>query len=475
MIKNVSFFVLAFFLSAVAFAQISTFGIVSDKPAYKLVNYDEDGFWSRLDTFYINYDDDLNILSTVAHNEEFEIKLDNKLYSLKYDYHTTYYEINGINLAKNIIDSAYLLCYDIASQTLSHKNLPNKDVYTECRMTYLKSKNAFAIASNRMDSASTQANPIKKLCLSIIDTSGNLLNYKEYENEAHDLCIAEQGNNILIEPLTQNIDRKLYYINSTSLDIFDSISVVEFGRIKVVNDSIIILSGCSDFVGIYNTISKTEKHYLINSGSASTARYLSYSIMQDEWDLNFRNLDSIFYCYMIFHYNPDAESGYPYENLGIKIANFNRDGDQNFSYIFNEFEPNDRKIPRGIVCTQDGGIIITLITDSVSYINGYFNTCFKNNYLLKLDFNGGIVGLRSLDPKKVIALAYPNPTKDFVNINCSSKIINLDIYNAIGQKVYSKKVGSESLRLDVSGFEKGNYILKIKTSEGETTKKIIVE
>ncbi|MBP1629838.1 MAG: hypothetical protein H6Q15_731, partial [Bacteroidetes bacterium] len=51
MIKNVSFFLLAFFLSAVSFAQISTFyqtdsvkikGIVSDKPAYKLVNYDED-------------------------------------------------------------------------------------------------------------------------------------------------------------------------------------------------------------------------------------------------------------------------------------------------------------------------------------------------------------------------------------------------------------------------------------------------
>jgi endonuclease I len=63
---------------------------------------------------------------------------------------------------------------------------------------------------------------------------------------------------------------------------------------------------------------------------------------------------------------------------------------------------------------------------------------------------------------------YPNPMKDWVNINISDQIntetMVISISDEAGRQVYSsEKNGGKQLKLDVSGFPRGFYFLTIKT------------
>ncbi|MDR0789700.1 MAG: leucine-rich repeat protein [Bacteroidales bacterium] len=70
---------------------------------------------------------------------------------------------------------------------------------------------------------------------------------------------------------------------------------------------------------------------------------------------------------------------------------------------------------------------------------------------------------------------YPNPATSNVIIDCTDKINSLEIVNLLGQQVYSAKVDKNNTMIDVSNFAKGNYVAKIYTDKGVTTKKFVVE
>jgi hypothetical protein len=66
---------------------------------------------------------------------------------------------------------------------------------------------------------------------------------------------------------------------------------------------------------------------------------------------------------------------------------------------------------------------------------------------------------------------YPNPAKDGIYINTDAEDYEIQIINLNGQVLYSgKNVG----RVDVSGFAKGIYFVRIKTDDKVETKKLII-
>ena len=72
---------------------------------------------------------------------------------------------------------------------------------------------------------------------------------------------------------------------------------------------------------------------------------------------------------------------------------------------------------------------------------------------------------------------YPNPAKDEVNIKWNStEDVSLRIYNATGRIVFfGKKVNLQSgYKIDVSAFNAGVYFVKLNSSTGEITKKLIL-
>jgi hypothetical protein len=70
---------------------------------------------------------------------------------------------------------------------------------------------------------------------------------------------------------------------------------------------------------------------------------------------------------------------------------------------------------------------------------------------------------------------FPNPTSKEVNIQCSFRMQALELFNEQGQKVNEWKVDSYHYLLNVEDYPKGNYVMKIKTKSGTTTKKVIVQ
>lgn len=62
---------------------------------------------------------------------------------------------------------------------------------------------------------------------------------------------------------------------------------------------------------------------------------------------------------------------------------------------------------------------------------------------------------------------YPNPVKDFINIQTNDEIISITIYSKSGQIV--KNLETNSKKLDISNIPFGTYLLKVETKNGILT------
>lgn len=71
---------------------------------------------------------------------------------------------------------------------------------------------------------------------------------------------------------------------------------------------------------------------------------------------------------------------------------------------------------------------------------------------------------------------YPNPTRNFVNIELPQMVSEADvvIYDVLGKKIKETKVANENYNVDLSGFKSGFYLMNIKTIDGEGTKTLVI-
>jgi hypothetical protein len=72
---------------------------------------------------------------------------------------------------------------------------------------------------------------------------------------------------------------------------------------------------------------------------------------------------------------------------------------------------------------------------------------------------------------------FPNPASDHILIegeNISLNDAEISLYNAMGQEIMNTKGISNHINIDLSQYKSGIYFLKIRTEQGITSKKIIV-
>ncbi|NTW32794.1 MAG: T9SS type A sorting domain-containing protein [Bacteroidetes bacterium] len=72
---------------------------------------------------------------------------------------------------------------------------------------------------------------------------------------------------------------------------------------------------------------------------------------------------------------------------------------------------------------------------------------------------------------------FPNPASDKITVNTSEKINTIEIYNIVGEKVYSLNnfKQQKSNEINLSGINTGIYFVKIFNGEKYFTKKIIIQ
>ena len=68
---------------------------------------------------------------------------------------------------------------------------------------------------------------------------------------------------------------------------------------------------------------------------------------------------------------------------------------------------------------------------------------------------------------------YPNPTSDFINLASAKNVQSVVITNVLGNIVWSGS--ADQFPLNVSNFEKGIYVVKITSTSGLKSEKIIVK
>jgi len=69
---------------------------------------------------------------------------------------------------------------------------------------------------------------------------------------------------------------------------------------------------------------------------------------------------------------------------------------------------------------------------------------------------------------------YPNPVTDQLNITSENEMIQVDIFNQLGQKVFSQTVKNNFFNLNTTGYNPGVYYVRITTENGIATEKVMV-
>ncbi|HRR59030.1 MAG TPA: T9SS type A sorting domain-containing protein [Paludibacteraceae bacterium] len=85
------------------------------------------------------------------------------------------------------------------------------------------------------------------------------------------------------------------------------------------------------------------------------------------------------------------------------------------------------------------------------------------------------IGIENIMVNNVEAKIYPNPASNNLNIECEERISNLELYDALGKMLISKENVLDNTFIDVSNFNSGIYILKIRTDKGSGEYKVIIE
>jgi len=75
----------------------------------------------------------------------------------------------------------------------------------------------------------------------------------------------------------------------------------------------------------------------------------------------------------------------------------------------------------------------------------------------------------------IVAMVYPNPATDVVNIKTNTVINSLVVYNYAGQEVVNEVVGNNEFSISTVSLDAGVYILRLETEDGVATTKLIVE
>jgi|GEM_PF-2878958 len=70
---------------------------------------------------------------------------------------------------------------------------------------------------------------------------------------------------------------------------------------------------------------------------------------------------------------------------------------------------------------------------------------------------------------------YPNPVRESLNINSKVNMNKVELYNALGQVVYSSKLNSNTVNIPVSDLNNGTYFVKAYGDGVVVNKKVIVE
>lgn len=119
-------------------------------------------------------------------------------------------------------------------------------------------------------------------------------------------------------------------------------------------------------------------------------------------------------------------------------------------HLFEEFSCSTLIVPCGCVSAYEN-----------SAWHNYFHNIIENcSDVLELDDN--------------LTSIYPNPTSGIVII-ATENIQNISIYNVLGEQLYNTEASGDVFEYDFSNNKTGAYFVRVETSQGVETKRVVVK
>ncbi|MBE9485156.1 MAG: T9SS type A sorting domain-containing protein [Bacteroidetes bacterium] len=255
--------------------------------------------------------------------------------------------------------------------------------------------------------------------------------------------------------------------------------------------------------------------YNIDSVSVGT-KYLAYNLFQMEANAAWSDKNQLVYCWLnytttrqaikpwmaeataifpfmegamgIYPWKPALPLGYDSYEYFIKglyrLSQFNEFFDGNQSYIIpepaHESFVNNLPIWRAVAHGNDilvaahnpfaGPYDTTFIP--VSYVGWADTIGLIGNEVFLCKFLISSIGTEEIQVEDNLNI-YPNPTTGLINIKTEEQINELFIIDLSGKIIMAKSTTSEMSKINISSFQKGIYVLVVRTKGGVYYRKII--
>ncbi len=148
-------------------------------------------------------------------------------------------------------------------------------------------------------------------------------------------------------------------------------------------------------------------------------------------------------------------------NVGREVSaflgyNVYRDGEQINDAIVTETTYIDTEFPNGDVCYT---------------VTAVYSICGESEE----SNEACILGINTKDQNLSQVRIYPNPANSILNIELTSNVERVLVYNYTGQVVVEQNAVDSTMRIDVNNFEAGAYLVKLISVDGNSvTKKVII-
>ena len=167
--------------------------------------------------------------------------------------------------------------------------------------------------------------------------------------------------------------------------------------------------------------------------------------------------NSIYFCYTL-------NVGFLYSDSWVVIERL----DENFNTIQEVYYGIDSDLhnycAESIMLARDGGIFLSLYYRQLDYMSHWGSTTMK--------FSAEVfVGIEEAhDNGLKVAIAYPNPGKDVLNIRTGLKDARVEVYDMNSRLVHSQALTENVTPIDATDWAEGVYVWKVYTSnDGPST------
>jgi hypothetical protein len=143
-----------------------------------------------------------------------------------------------------------------------------------------------------------------------------------------------------------------------------------------------------------------------------------------------------------------------------------------FIYEYNTDGKLTKRTTTGVIDEE----IITIAYDSDNFADSVIYEYLDNNQNFYIDkiqryYYQNTASIETVLSNTAITL-YPNPTRDFVQIESDEEVSEIIVFNGLGQKVLQQR---GITAVDLSAFTKGIYTFHVSTPKGVFTRKIVKE